>query len=449
MKTRKTAMLLGSITLASAIVLSGCGTSSPGATPSTGPVSQADIDKALDTPTTLTYWTWIDGVQQSVDMFKKKHPKIDVNVVNVGSGADEYAKLRAALKAGKGFPDVAQIGYDYLGSFQQTESLLNLAPYGGDKLKDQFTESTWNQVSNKDGVWAVPQDSGPLGTLYRDDIFKKAGLDGAPATWDDFATAAETIKSKTGSYITNMPGNDMPQWVGMFWQAGVKPFEYKGGTEVGIKVNSDEAKKVIGYWQDLIKKDLVSVDPDFTDEFYQGLAKGKYASWVVPAWGPQFLQGTVKDTSGLWRAAEPPQWTKGAHVSGNWGGSSNAVIAKTANPIAAYELAKFVNSELESTIHLANDASLFPTTTKTLESAEFTDAKSEFFGGQQVNKLYAEIATNVDPNFDFLPFMDFANSSFNETLGTAITNRGDLLAGLDAWQDKLVNYAKQQGFTVK
>ncbi|KHK98793.1 ABC transporter substrate-binding protein [Microbacterium mangrovi] len=442
-------MLLGTIAVATAVVLTGCTPASSADTTTTKTVSQSEIDKAMNTPTTITYWTWVDGIQKSVDMFEKKYPKITVNVVNVGSGADEYSKLRAALKSGKGFPDVAQIGYDYLGSFEQTKSLLDLTPYGGAALKSKFTEAAWNQVSNKTGVWAIPQDSGPLGNLYRQDIFQKAGLTSAPATWDDFATDAATIKAKTGSYITNVPGNDMPQWIGFFWQAGVKPFSYSGGTKVGIDVNSADAKKVISYWQDLIKKDLVSVDPDFTDEFYQGLAKGKYASWVVPAWGPLFLQGTVKNTSGLWRAAEAPQWTAGAHVSGNWGGSSNAVMAPTKNAIAAYELSKFVNTDFDSTIHLANDASLFPTTNDTLTSPQFTEAKSDFFGGQKVNKLYAGIAKTVDPNFDFLPFMDYANSSFNETLGKAITERGDLIAGLDAWQNELVTYAKQQGFTVK
>ncbi|MEV7608601.1 extracellular solute-binding protein [Microbacterium sp. NPDC089320] len=432
-----------------AIVLSGCSGPDAGSQKPTGPVSQEDIDKAMSTPTTLVYWSWVDGVQESVDMFEEKYPAIEVEVVNVGSGADEYTKLRAALKSGKGFPDVFMLGYDYIGSFRQTDSLLDLTPYGGADLADLFTEATWNQVADDKGVWAVPQDSGPLGTLYRADIFEAAGLTEAPATWDEYAVAAQTIKDTTGSYITNLPGNDMPQIIGYFWQAGVKPFSYDGGTEVGIDLNSDGAKEVIGYWQDLVQNDLVSVVPDFTDEFYQGLSRGSFASWVVPAWGPQFLQGTVADTAGLWQAAGVPQWEAGENISGNWGGSSNAVTALTENPIAAYELASFVNSDPASTLHLATEASLFPVTIETLESPEFTDAKSDFFAGQQVNKLYSEIATTVDPEFEFVPFMDYVNTSFNETVGTAITERGDMLAALDDWQDKVVSYAEQQGFTVK
>lgn len=442
-------MTLGAFAAAAAVVLSACsGTAGPVNTPAEK-VSQADIDKAMTTPTKLTYWTWVDGIQESVDLFTAKYPAIEVDVVNLGSSTEQYPKIRAALQSGKGFPDVFQVGYDYLGSFLQTNSVLDLTPYGAADLKDSFTAAAWNQVANEDGVWAIPQDSGPLGNLWRKDIFEKAGLSSAPATWAEFAEAAATVKSKTGSYITNMPGNDMPQWIGFLWQAGARIFEYSGGTEVGINLNSDEAKAVTAYWQDLIQKDLVSVDPDFTDEFYQGLAKGKYASWIVAAWGPIFLQGTVADTAGLWQASEPPQWVEGEHVSGNWGGSTNAVTAPTENPIAAYELAKFVNTDFASTIHMANDLSLFPTTVKTLESPEFTDAESAFFGGQKVNALFAEIASTVDPNFDFLPFMDYVNTAFNETLGTAIAERGDMVASLDDWQQKVVDYAKQQGFTVK
>ncbi|MGH8954600.1 MAG: ABC transporter substrate-binding protein [Microbacterium sp.] len=448
MRTRKTAMALGGVAVTAALLLSGCTT--PGESGGqTGPVSQEDIDTAMSTPTKLTYWTWVDGIQDSVDLFEEKYPEIEVEVVNLGSATEQYPKLRAAIKAGKGFPDVFQVGYDYVGSFLQTESLLDLSPYGATDLEEQFTPAAWNQVANDDGVWAIPQDSGPLGTLYRNDIFAQAGLDAAPTTWEEFATAAQTVKSATGSYITNLPGNDMPQWLGFLWQAGVAPFEYSGGTEVGIDLNSDEAKKVTEYWQNLVQDDLVSVDPDFTDEFYQGLSRGKYASWIVAAWGPLFLQGTVADTSGLWTAQEPPQWTEGANVSGNWGGSTNAVTALTENPIAAYELAKFVNTDSASTIHLANDLSLFPTSVETLESPEFTDAKSEFFGGQQVNGLFGEIAGTVDPDFDFLPFMDYVNTAFNETLGSAISERGDMVAALDDWQDQVVEYAEKQGFTVK
>ena len=442
-------MKLGVVALAAALVLTGCAPSSGNSATSTKPVTQAEIDKAMSTPTTLTFWSWVPDLQTEVDLFEKKYPKITVKLVNTTGGAQHYPKLRSALKAGKGVPDVAQVEFNYIASFNQTKSLLNLTPYGADKLGDEYVDWVWKQVSNDAGVWAVPQDSGPLGTLYRDDIFTKAGLDGAPATWDDFATAAEAVKSKTGSYITNMPGNDMFQLISFFWQAGAKPFSYDGKKTVGVDLDSETNQKVVSYWQDLIDKDLVSTDPDFTDAYYQGLAQNKYASWLVAAWGPVFLQGTVKNTSGLWRAGKIPQYTAGADISGNWGGSSDAVMSTTKNPIAAYELAKFINNDEASTLALANQQFLFPVKKATLESPDFTDQTSEFYGGQKVNEFFAGVSETVDKDFEWLPYMDYVNSSYGDTLGKAIADHGDLKAALTAWQDKVVAYGKQQGFTVK
>ncbi len=449
MKFRKTAASLLSVAAATALLLTGCSPSGPSGSQTTKPVTQDQIDKAMNTPTTLTFWTWVPDIQNEVNLFEKKYPKIKVNVVNTTGGAQHYPKLRAALKSGKGIPDVAQVEYDYIPSFTQTKSLLDLTPYGGADLKGDYVDWVWNQVQTSSGVWAIPQDSGPLGTLYRNDILTKAGINGAPKTWADFATAAQQVKSKTGSYLTDLPGNDMFQMIGFFWQAGAKPFGYDGNKTVSVDLNSDTDQKVVSYWQDLIDKDLVATDPDFTDAYYQGLAQSKYASWLVAAWGPVFLQGTVKSTSGKWRAGDIPQWNAGDNVSGNWGGSSDAVMAATKNPFAAYEFTKFINNDADSTLMLANQQFLFPTKTATLSTPQFVDQKSDFYGGQQVNKFFAGVSSTVDKKFEWLPFMDYVNSSYTNTLGKAIADHTDLKAALASWQSQVVSYAKQQGFTVK
>jgi multiple sugar transport system substrate-binding protein len=442
-------MALGAIAVTAALMLTGCAPSTGSTGPSAKPANSADVQKALNTPTTLTFWTWVPNIQNEINLFEKKYPKIKVNLVNTGGGATHYPKLRSALKAGKGVPDVAQVEFDYIPSFTQTKSLLELSPYGGKSLSNDYVDWVWNQVSNSSGVWAVPQDSGPLGTLYRDDLFKKAGLKGAPATWADFAKAAAAVKSKTGSYITDLPGSDMFQMIGFFWQAGAKPFGYDGKKTVSVDLNSATNQKVVSYWQDLIDKNLVATDPDFNNDWYQGLSRSKYATWLVAAWGPVFLQGTAKNTSGKWRAGKIPQWNAGDNVSGNWGGSSDAVMSTTKNPIAAYELAKFINHDSESTLKFANEQFLFPVLKSTLTDPKFTSTTGAFYGGQKVNEFFAGVSSTVDKKFEWLPFMDYVNSSYGTTLGKAIADHGDLKAALATWQEQVVSYAKQQGFTVK
>lgn len=453
MITRRRAVIaMGGIAASTALALTGCTPNvggSAGSSASASAVTQSDIDKAMNTATTLTVWSWVPDLQNEVDLFEKKYPKIKVNLVNTSGGSTHYPKLRSALKAGKGVPDVAQIEYQYIPSFTQTNSLADLTPYGAADDKDLFVDWIWNQVASNGKVWAVPQDSGPLGNLYRKDIFDKAGVTTAPKTWADFATAAKAVKEKTGSYITNLPGNDPGQLVSFFWQAGAKPFSYDGKKTVGIDLDSADTQKVVDYWQKLVDDDLVSTDADFTDQYYQGLARAKYASWQVAAWGPIFLQGTVKSTSGKWRAAEIPQWSANENVSGNWGGSTDAVMATSTHKIAAYEFAKFINTDTESALKLANEQFLFPTTKAVLSNSDFTGQEAPFYGGQKVNEFFAGVSDTVDKQFQWLPFMDYVYSSYNSTLGTAIADKGDMRKALTAWQDQVVAYAKQQGFTVK
>jgi multiple sugar transport system substrate-binding protein len=343
------ALTIGAVSVG--VVLSGC-TPAGGGGGTQGPITQEEIDEALSTPTELTFWTWVPDIEKEVALFEEKYPEIDVKVENVGQGLPHYQKLRSAIEAGEGAPDVAQIEYQYIPSFVLAESLLDLSPYGAEDLSEDFVGWAWNQVSPGDEVWAVPQDVGPMGNLYREDILAQAGITAPPATWDDYATAAEAVKSQTGSYISNLGATQAGQMIGFFWQRGIKPFGYDGEETVTIDVNNAEAKEVADYWTDLIQRDLISTDVDFNDQWYQGLSNGKYAGWLTAAWGPVFLQGTAENTSGLWRAAPLPQWSAGEQVAGNWGGSSDAVLASSENPSAAYELARFINHDEESAAEL-------------------------------------------------------------------------------------------------
>src|SRR4051794_34963267 len=60
---------------------SGTGAASSGAPTGPAPgqtVTQADIDKAMTTPTTLTFWTWVPNIAQEVAVFEKKYPAIKI-----------------------------------------------------------------------------------------------------------------------------------------------------------------------------------------------------------------------------------------------------------------------------------------------------------------------------------------------------------------------------------
>jgi len=451
-RTSRRRLLVAGVAALASLSLAACGGGGSGTTgtaqTSAKAVTQADIDKAMQTPTTLTFWTWVPNIDKEVALFQKKYPAIKINVVNAGQGTPQYTKLRTALKAGKGAPDLAQIEFQYVPTFSITKSLVDLRPYGAEATKSKFVDWTWGQVTGAGGeVWAYPQDTGPMGMLYRADIFAKHGI-AVPKTWDEFAAAAKKLHAADPNvYFTNLAANEPGVWHGLQWQAGAKPYTVNGST-VGLHVNDAPSKKLASYWGGLVKEGVVSTDADFTDNWYQGLSRGKYATWLTAAWGPVFLTGTAKGTAGKWRAAPLPQWDASKSASGNWGGSTTAVVKGTQHAIAAAKFAEFLNTDPESTKLFTTLQSFFPATKALMSDPSFVGQKPAFYGGQQVNKVFSEISDTVDTNFQWPPFLDQAVSDWTETVGKSLAGKGDAAAASDQWESRLTAYAKNQGFTV-
>jgi multiple sugar transport system substrate-binding protein len=306
----------------------------------------------------------------------------------------------------------------------------------------------WGQVTGPDGaIYAYPQDTGPMGLLYREDIFAGHGI-AVPATWDEFAAAARKLHAADpGVYLTNISDNEAGAWHGLMWQAGAKPYSVSG-TTIGLDVNDPASKKVADYWGTLVKDGLVSTDPDFTDNWYTSLNSGKYATWLAAAWGPSFMTGSVKGTAGKWRAAPLPQWKAGQQVSGNWGGSSTAVIKGTQNPIAAAKFAEFLNTDPVITTMFNAVQSFFPPRKALLADPSFTGQKDAFFGGQAVNQLFAGISSTVNTGWQWPPFLDQSVTDWTSTVGKALASKGDVAASTGQWESQLAGYARNQGFHV-
>ena len=67
----------------------------------------------------------------------------------------------------------------------------------------------------------------------------------------------------------------------------------------------------------------------------------------------------------------------------------------------------------------------------------FVDQEPEFYGGQGVNEAVRGHLHNGRHRVEWLPFMEYAYSSGNDTFGAAVVAKGDLAAGLDDWQERL------------
>ncbi len=432
-----TALAFASI---AAIALAGCSTGSAGGSGG----SDSDLDAALEKGGELTYWTWTPSGEAQADAFMKEYPNVKVKVVNAGTATDEYTKLQNAISAGSGAPDVAQIEYYALQQFALSDSLLDLSPYGFEDLKEDYTASTWGAVNLNEGIYGLPQDSGPMVLLYNQEIFDEFGLE-VPTTWDEYIAAAKKLhEADPTKYITNDagdPGYAQP----LIWQAGGRPFQ-TDGTNVTIDLQDEGTKLWADTWNQLLEPDLLAPIGTWTDDWWKGLGNGSIATIVTGAWMPGILEGSLPEGAGQWRVAPLPSYD-GSPVTAENGGSAQSVIKQTKNPALAAAFLKWLNNS-DSSIDVFLGEGGFPSTTAQLNDDEFLSAAPEYFGGQEINKVLVDASENVAEGWQYLPFQVYANSVFADTVGQSYVAKSDITPGLDAWQQNLVEYGDSQGFTV-
>ncbi|GAD33971.1 sugar ABC transporter substrate-binding protein [Microbacterium sp. TS-1] len=428
------------LTAAAGLVLAACSSSGPAA----GSGNPDDLDAALQAGGEITYWSWTPSAEAQAEAFMKKYPEVKVNVVNAGTNTEEYTKLQNAIKAGSGAPDVVQIEYYAFPQFALTDGLLDLAPYGFGDLESDYTASTWNSVDFDGKIYGLPQDSGPMALFYNKAVFDQYGLT-VPTTWDEYiATARQLTAADPTKKITNDTG-DAGFATSMIWQAGGQPFS-ADGTDVTINVADEGSKKWADTWNTLVEDDLIASTPSWSDEWFKGLGDGSIATLVIGAWMPGNLESSVADASGDWRVAPMPTYD-GTPVSAENGGGGQAVTKQSENPALAAAFLKWLNNDEESLTIFAESGG-FPSTTAQLESDEFLNKAPEYFGGQKINEVLVQAAKDVRPGWQYLPFQVYANSIFSDTVGQSYASKSDLNEGLATWQDQLVQYGNDQGFTV-
>lgn len=398
--------------------------------------------------TNLTFWAWVPGIARAVKEFNATHPSICVHLEDVGAGTPEYVKLADAAKAGSGEPDVAEVEYDELPSFEITKSVVNLAKYGAGKYKSDFVPWVWKEVSRGSAVYAMPGDSGPVALYYNSKQFSQYGLS-VPTTWSQFAAdAAKLHKADPKAYMTNFSATDLQWLVTLMTQDNADPFKYSGGSSVTINFTGPNQMAFANYWQKLLAAHEVNATPDVNATSFRDLNSGIDASWLSSAWGPSyFVADATKASLGDWRAAPLPQWP-GGQGAANWGGSSYPVFSQSKHPAQAAVFSEWLNGTMSSWKILETaPSSLFPTYSPLLDSPSFLDLTNPLSGSTHPNKVFAAAAKGLKA-VQWPPFMTEALTVAGTVFEGVLKGTETVPAAFKAFQGKMVSYAKGQGFNV-
>ncbi|MFE9424864.1 ABC transporter substrate-binding protein [Kitasatospora sp. NPDC006697] len=349
----------------------------------------------------VTVWSWKNPaaeLRSLVPGFNAVHPKVKVTVQDIGNPAI-WDKITIGMEAGgQGLGDVLHLGVDYLPNYIEKfpGGLADLSKLGASQYANAFAPGMWQTVSRGDKVYALPWEANAAGFYYRDDLFKKAGVDPATlGTWDDVIAAGKKVKTATGTGLVAIDKSasaaDSANLLQLLMQLqGTFLFNLDGK----ITVNSPEAVRALTLIKELNDAGLV-VDVQGspgTSTYDAAVKAGKVALCPDPAWYGGYMATFANDSSGDWRVMLPPAVTAGGSRSAIVNSTHLAVAGTSKNQRAAFAFAEFALTRPESQVQIFKDKGIFPALLKAYDDPVFHQPEP-FFGGQKYAEVFIQELT--------------------------------------------------------
>jgi len=401
---------------------------------------------------TLEVWSNIPGAVQAAKKYNASQKNVTVNVDNPPNGTQ---KLATVLKAGTGAPDAALIPYTNLPQIVATGDIADLSHYGFASSKSDYLPWTWGLVTDGSHIYGVPQDTGPTALVYNKPLLAKYGIT-PPETWDEFASDAAKLKQASGGTVTmaNIPGTYADWFLGLEWQAGGRPWIRNSDGTYTQQLNNSAAEKVATLWQGMLSKGEVSTYPAFSTDLWNALAKGNIATSIEAAWGAGgWSQNVPASTKGVWRVADLPQWSGSSSFAAGDAGGSTFVIPKQGKHITqAIAFAKWLTASNTGASTQYEVSGTFSASDAGQTLSAFKDSTvnpSSFFGGQNIESVFAKASAGVNHNFVYAPWYPAASDAYNAAFSAALSGKTTINQALDVWQSTTLAQAKSQGYKVK
>ncbi|MET4060179.1 multiple sugar transport system substrate-binding protein [Arthrobacter sp. UYP6] len=397
---------------------------------------------ADDGPVTLQFWGWAPGLERAVDTWNEANPDTQVEFFRMTG--DDGAKVPAAIDAGTA-PDVVQMSVHSLPGHIINNRLADITEYT-EGLDEKFTNSSWGGVSFNDAVYAIPQDSGPTGLMYRSDLFAQYGIK-VPTTWDEYIEAGRKLKAADPDlYLAQFSPNETGLWVETVWQNEGTWYD-TGNDAWSVQVDNQASQEVAKVWQTLLDEDLVKVVDMWTPEYWAEVNAGNIATINYAAWFPALLEESAGSLAGKWSVAPSPNYT-GKDTAGETGGSVDVIPEGTEHVEQAVDFTTWLNSSDEALDILINDGGLFPSALAGLENEDLL-APEEYFGGQVINEVFADAAKKVPSAWVDGPGYDLTQDALKDAFARVGNKQMTFAEALAAVQESAVKDLKDMGLSVE
>ncbi|MFF7177779.1 extracellular solute-binding protein [Streptomyces sp. NPDC008121] len=378
---RRTAVRLGAVALAGAL-LAACGSGgSDGASDSAG----GKVTITVDLFGSFGYKE--AGLYAA---YEKLHPNVTIKQTDTEDEQDYWKSLQTRLAGGGGLADVQGIEVGRIASVtqQQADKFEDLTRYGAAKLEGEFAPATWAGATTKDGkVLGLGTDVGPEAMCYRTDLFRQAGLPTDRtelarkwSTWEGYLELGRQYQAKA-------PGKSA--WldsVGSLYtvMVGQEKERYYDASGKLIYADNPAVKHAWETSTQAAKAGLSAKLDQWSPQWNQAFSAGSFATLPCPAWMLGYIKGQAGDAGkGKWDIAKLPGG------AGNWGGSYLSVPRAAKHKKEAYELIQWLTAPAQQAALFRKQGN-FPSSTGAI--AQVASATDPYFSGAPIGTIFGDAA---------------------------------------------------------
>jgi len=328
-----------------------------------------------------------------LDKYMKEHPNVVIKADVAGDEQTYYTALQTHLAAGSGLKDIQgiEIGRAKELSDTQKDKFVDLAGGAG---TDHFLPWKQSQVTTADKkVIGLGTDIGPMAVCYRRDLFEQAGLPTDrdevaklwEGDWSKYVDAGKRFKQNSKDDKVAFMDSSSGLFNAMIYGNSQQFYDKQGELIYATNPVVTDAWKLAS---EAATSDLTAKLRQFQPGWDPGLANSTFASTVCPAWMLAHISEKAgPKNKGKWDVAKAP---KGA----NWGGSFLGVMEKSPVKKEAQELVAWLTAP-EQQAYLFEKIGNFPSSQTALEMPEVVDAKSDYFSGAPIGKIFGAAAQEI------------------------------------------------------
>jgi multiple sugar transport system substrate-binding protein len=263
------------------------------------------------TPLKLTLWQGVnpppnrDILQTLVDRFNRSHPDIQVESLYVGQPDQQMPKILAAV-VGNAPPDLLWFNPTLTGQLIELEAIRPVDEWlARSPVKDQIDPALFSSMRYEDRLWSMPFGANNVGIFYRPSLFKAAGIETLPKTWNEFRSVAKQLTQDTNkdgridqhAIQLALGKGDFAvfTWLPFLWSAGGNLETVPTQTAPQINLKQQGAIAALQFWQDLIKDGSAILSQPERGYELDNFLTGKTAMQISGPWTLGQLQQTGVD----------------------------------------------------------------------------------------------------------------------------------------------------------